>query len=182
VEKYLDRKKKIMKNNKRLGAVKQKYFGEKLRQSTLCFLVKENKILLAMKKRGFAAGLWNGAGGKSQDGDLNIEATAKREMFEETTVTPKKLKKVAILNFYFEVKADWNQQVNVFITSEWNGKPKETEEMAPKWFDTNEIPYDQMWEDDILWLPKVLNGKIVEGNFLFDENQKMLEHEVTEIA
>jgi hypothetical protein len=54
--------------------------------------------------------------------------------------------------------------------------------MAPKWFNINEIPYDQMWIDDILWIPKVLKGRIVEGNFLFDENQKMLEHEVVEVA
>ena len=97
-------------------------------------------------------------------------------------VMPKKLKKVAILNFYFEVKNDWNQQVTVFTTDNWSGTPKETEEMAPKWFNIKEIPYREMWDDDILWLPKVLNGKIVEGNFLFDENQKMLEYEVIEVA
>lgn len=63
---------------------------ESLRQATLCFLIKGSSILLAMKKRGFAAGKWNGSGGKPTDGDKSIEATAKREMFEETTVTPKK--------------------------------------------------------------------------------------------
>jgi ADP-ribose pyrophosphatase YjhB (NUDIX family) len=153
-----------------------------LKQATLCFLIKGDQILLAMKKRGFAAGKWNGAGGKPKDEDKSIEATAKRETLEETTVMPRKLKKVAVLNFYFEVKTDWNQQVHVFTTGEWKGTPTETEEMAPKWFNTDKIPYDQMWDDDILWLPRVLNGKIVEGNFLFDENQKMLEHEVIEVA
>ena len=156
--------------------------SEPLRQATLCFLIKDGQILLAMKKRGFAAGKWNGPGGKYKDEDKNIEITAKREMFEETQISPKKLKKVAILNFFFKEKIDWNQQVVVFLTSEWNGAAVETEEMAPKWFNLNEIPYDQMWEDDILWLPKVLDGKIVEGNFLFDENQKMLEHDIREIA
>lgn len=135
-----------------------------------------------MKKRGFAAGKWNGMGGKQNPEDKSIEATAQRETFEETTVRPKKLRKVAVLNFYFEKQSDWNQQVHVFLTREWNGTPTETEEMAPKWFNINEIPYDQMWIDDILWIPKVLKGKIVEGNFLFDENQKMLEHEVVEVA
>lgn len=155
---------------------------EPLRQVSLVFLRKDNQILLAMKKRGFAVGKWNGSGGKPKDGDKSIEATARREMFEETTVTPRKLKKVAVLNFYFEIKTEWNQQVHVFLTSEWKGIPTETEEMAPKWFSLNEIPYSQMWEDDPFWLPKVLEGKIVEGNFLFDENQKMQEYEVKEIA
>ncbi|MCX6704485.1 MAG: 8-oxo-dGTP diphosphatase [Candidatus Woesebacteria bacterium] len=165
----------------KLSTVKKKTTTP-LKQATLCFLINNKQILLAMKKRGFAAGKWNGAGGKPKDGDKSIMATAKRETFEEVAVIPKKLKRVAVLNFYFEVQSDWNQQVHVFLTSEWNGTPTETEEMSPKWFDLNEIPYDRMWDDDILWLPKVLNGKIVEGNFLFDENQKMLEHDVREIA
>lgn len=160
----------------------KKNLKEPLRQATLCFLIKNNKILLAMKKRGFAAGKWNGAGGKPNNEDGNIEATAKRETFEEIQVTVRKLKKVAILNFYFERKTEWNQQVTVFLTESWQGVPKETEEMSPKWFDINEIPYKDMWEDDILWLPLVLKGNIVEADFLFDQNQKMLEHKVNEIA
>jgi ADP-ribose pyrophosphatase YjhB (NUDIX family) len=165
----------------RLSTIKEKNTIA-LRQATLCFLIKDNSILLAMKKRGFAAGKWNGAGGKPKNGDKTIEATARRETFEETMVIPRNLKKVAVLNFYFELQSDWNQQVIVFVTNEWNGTPTETEEMAPKWFDIKEIPYDQMWDDDILWLPKVLSGKIVEGNFLFDENQKMLEHDIKIVA
>lgn len=33
-------------------------------ETTLCLLKKENSILLAMKKRGFGAGKYNGVGGK----------------------------------------------------------------------------------------------------------------------
>jgi hypothetical protein len=36
-----------------------------MRQTTLVFVFNEkNQILLAMKKRGFGEGKWNGAGGK----------------------------------------------------------------------------------------------------------------------
>jgi len=31
--------------------------------------------------------------------------------------------------------------------------------MRPQWFDFADIPYDQMWEDDRLWLPMVLQGQ-----------------------
>lgn len=174
--------KKKMTQNPRLKAEKEKYSKTSLRQATLLFLVKDGLILLAMKKRGFAEGKWNGSGGKQKPEDKSIEATARREMFEETKISPIKLKKVAVLNFFFSEKPDWNQQVTVFITDEWSGIPTETEEMAPQWFKIENIPYDEMWEDDALWLPKVLDGKIVEGSFLFDENQKMQEHEVIEIA
>jgi ADP-ribose pyrophosphatase YjhB (NUDIX family) len=173
---------KQMKKHQSLAEIKEKYSNEALRQSTLCFLIENNKILLAMKKKGFGAGRWNGSGGKKKPEDKNIKVTTKREMFEETTVIPRKLKKVAVLNFYFPDKSDWNQQMFVFITHDWSGTPAETEEMTPRWFNINKIPYGQMWESDTLWLPKVLDGKIVEGNFLYDENQKMLEHEITEVA
>lgn len=171
-----------MKEHLNLQEIKEKYRNDPLRTATLVFLLRDGEILLAMKKRGFAAGLWNGSGGKPKDGDKNIKETARRETREETTATPKKLKKVGVLNFYFEEKADWNQQVHVYLSREWNGTPTETEEMAPKWFPLDQIPYDQMWEDDSLWLPKVLAGRIVEGFFLFDKNQKMLEYEVVEVA
>ena len=39
-----------------------------LRLATLCFLVKGEMILLAMKKRGFGAGRWNGVGRQGQPG------------------------------------------------------------------------------------------------------------------
>lgn len=37
--------------------------------------------------------------------------------------------------------------------------------MAPKWFPFEEVPYDEMWPDDIYWMPKVLAGKKVVGEF-----------------
>ena len=49
---------------------------------TNCFLIKNDdngyptQVCLAMKKRGFGAGLWNGAGGKPKDGE-SIEKVAK---------------------------------------------------------------------------------------------------------
>ena len=48
---------------------------------TLCLVVKENTILLGMKKRGFGVGRWNGFGGKLHEGE-SIEDAAKRETLE----------------------------------------------------------------------------------------------------
>lgn len=31
--------------------------------------------------------------------------------------------------------------------------------MRPQWFDIADIPYEQMWEDDKIWLPELLNGQ-----------------------
>lgn len=149
-----------------------------LRKVTLSFIIKGDEILLAMKKRGFGAGLWNGYGGKLKDGESIYDA-AKREVKEEIDIDVKSMKKVGVLDFYFEGdKPDWNQQVHVFLIQEYNGEPKESEEMLPKWFKINEIPYDKMWEDDKFWLPRVIEGHSVYGRFVFGADNKLKEKHV----
>jgi 8-oxo-dGTP pyrophosphatase MutT (NUDIX family) len=151
-----------------------------LRQATLAFLVSQNKVLLAMKKRGFGKGKWNGAGGKQDNGE-NIEQTAKRELWEEMGITATEMVKVGEIEFYFDTKPEWSQKVIVFRVDKWEGEPIESEEMAPKWFEFDQVPYDQMWEDDRDWLPLVLDGKSIEAGYLFDETQKLIEKELREV-
>lgn len=148
------------------------------KQATLLFLIEENKILLAMKKRGFGMGRWNGVGGKPKP-DEPIRQTAIRECKEEIDVIPDIFNQVATLNFTFPAKkSSWNQQVLVFLCTKWQGKPKETDEMKPQWFRIDEIPYDEMWKDDKYWLPKVINGDYVNAEFRFDDNDNVLSHKV----
>lgn len=53
--------------------------------------------------------------------------------------------------------------------------------MNPKWFKINEIPYNQMFEDDRYWLPMILEGKKINAFFEFDENWKLLYHSIKEM-
>jgi mutator protein MutT len=149
----------------------------KLRQSSLVFLIKDNKILLAMKKRGFGKGRWNGVGGKIQKGET-IKQAAIRETKEEIDVNVKTLKKVGTLDFYFDLNKEWDQSVIVFLVNNWEGSPKETEEMRPKWFNFDNLPFKKMWEDDAYWLPQILAGKRVKAEFSFGENDKLLDQKV----
>ena len=149
-------------------------------QATLCLLIKEDKILLAMKKRGFGMGKWNGVGGKLDllKGDKDILATAVRETKEEIGIIPKELDKVAVLSFYFPYKKAWDQDVHVYLIKDWDGEPTETEEMRPKWFKINELPFDQMWDDDKFWLPKILQGKKLKAKFIFKPGEKIAKHNI----
>lgn len=147
---------------------------------TLLFLVKDGQILLAMKKRGFGAGRWNGVGGKLDAGET-IEQALVRECQEEIGVTPTKYRKVAELDFTGgSTEEAWAMYVHAYIADEWQGEPHETEEMAPKWYGTDAIPYKDMWQDDEYWVPIVLTGKTVRGEFTFDENDNLTSHKIIE--
>ncbi len=148
-----------------------------MKQSTLCLLIKDNQILLAMKKRGFGVGKWNGVGGKVEFGEKITDA-AVREAKEEIGVDLKNIEKVGVFKFKFTDKPEWNQMVTLFVAKEWDGEPAESDEMAPKWFLHDEIPYKKMWPDDAHWMPHVLKGSKVEANFIFEDEYKILEHDV----
>ena len=84
-----------------------------MKKTTLWFIVKDWKIMLAMKKRGFWAWLYNGVGGKVELWET-IEEWMIREANEEIWIRLKELEKVGVLKFYFDWKEDWNQSVYVF--------------------------------------------------------------------
>jgi ADP-ribose pyrophosphatase YjhB (NUDIX family) len=151
-----------------------------MRQATLLFLIKDDQILLAMKKRGFGQGRFNGVGGKPNP-DENIFDTAIRETQEEINVIPQNIFQVATLDFCFQNNPEWDQQVLVFISNNWQGEPSESEEMKPQWFDKNKIPFDKMWPDDIFCLHQVLSGKKIQAKFTFGDNDVILNQQVNEI-
>jgi 8-oxo-dGTP diphosphatase len=142
--------------------------------TTLLFFVRNDEILLAMKKRGFGANRYNGVGGKLDPGET-VEQTLIRESEEEIGVTPIHFWKVAEHDFIQEDSdSPWRMYVHVYFCDQWQGEPIETEEMAPEWFNVKDIPYDKMWQDDEHWLPQVLSGRQVYGQFSFDKADTML--------
>lgn len=149
---------------------------------TLLFLEKENKILLAMKKRGFGEGRWNGIGGKITPRESTEDAML-REAEEEIGVIPEEYRQVADIKFdqYFKGERSL-MNVAVFMASRWRNQPTESDEMKPQWYDTNSLPYDQMWQDDSYWLPIVLEGKKIKASFVMDENDKITAHSITEVT
>lgn len=157
-----------------------------MKNATLLFLVKKDgdtitDICLAMKKRGFGAGRWNGVGGKVDEGET-IEQATLREAKEEIGIDARELTKVAELTFSFALKPEWNQLVHVYITETWSGDSIESEEMAPAWYQPATIPYDTMWPDDIYWLPKVIEGETIVASFTFGEKDSVLEQDVRSVA
>ncbi len=143
--------------------------------AVICFIIKDEKILLIRKKRGFGAGKINGPGGKVEADEQPIDA-AVRETIEEIGVRPEYPQKKAELFFHFTYGLDLH--VIVFTSQSYTGTVTETEEAAPFWCSIEDIPFNQMWEDDIFWLPEVISGKYCRGYFTFDDDEKLIKNNV----
>jgi 8-oxo-dGTP diphosphatase len=149
-----------------------------VQKASLLFLLTDTEIVLAMKKRGFGKGYWNGVGGKKEADETMVQC-AIRECEEEIGVKPRNLTKVAVLRFFWNDKPDFEFQVDVFTSREWEGDFQETEEMLPQWFNRKEIPHDLMWDDDKYWLPHVLKGMKIRGSFWFGSENKITKFTVS---
>ena len=148
--------------------------------TTILILQQDDKILLGKKKRGFAIGKFIGIGGKQDPGE-SIEQTMIRETQEEIGVTPTKYQKVGVILFDTYYKGEHtNLILNIFTANEFLGEAKETDEILPVWFNRNNIPYDQMLEDDILWMEIILAKKFVCGKVVFDPNLVMQSNTIKE--
>jgi 8-oxo-dGTP pyrophosphatase MutT (NUDIX family) len=153
-----------------------------MKKATLVFLIKKesgkvSEICLAMKKRGFGMGRWNGAGGKVEEGE-SYEEAAIRETNEEIGVKVNKIEPIAELTFIFANKEEWNQSVRAYFSDQWVGQPEESEEMSPQWFKANDLPFSEMWPDDKFWLPDVIKGKKLKASFTFGENDSVLDKKI----
>lgn len=144
-------------------------------KATILFIIKDGEILLIEKKRGLGAGKINGPGGKIDPGETPLEA-AIRETQEELLITPSAPRKLGELQFSMSDCPDI--LCHVYRSDDFSGIPTETDEAVPLWTRLDEIPYQQMWEDDRHWLPLLLEEQTFLGRFVF-EGERMQWNEVT---
>lgn len=137
-------------------------------RATLTLVVKDGQILLIHKKKGLGAGKFNGPGGRIEAGETP-EYAAVREVQEELCVTPRGLRRAGELLFQFV--DGFSIQGYVFRADDIDGEPRETDEAIPFWFPVTAIPYHQMWADDRVWVPLLLQERPFVGRFLFDADQ-----------
>eukprot|EP00762_Andalucia_godoyi_P000196 ANDGO_02450.mRNA.1 7 len=146
---------------------------------TLAFIIKDSRILLGMKKRGFGANRYNGFGGKVEVGKETIREATQRELQEECGVTAVGLRKVGELEFTFDPQHEKKLlHLHVYLANEYTGEVTESDEMAPEWFDLSAIPFRRMWPDDQLWFPHLLSNQNFVGRFQFSDFETILHYSV----
>lgn len=143
-------------------------------RATLMFVRERAKLLLIRKKRGLGAGKINGPGGRVEDGESAADC-AVRETEEELGVTP--IDPEVRGRHRFQFVDGLALEVFVFVANRFVGEPRETDEAVPMWTPQDRIPYDEMWEDDRVWIPLLLHGHCFDGRYLFD-GERMLYHHI----
>jgi 8-oxo-dGTP diphosphatase len=142
--------------------------------ATLTFVICDGRMLLIRKKRGLGAGKINAPGGRLDAGESWREG-AVREVEEELRVTP--LDPVHVGENRFQFVDGYSIHVAVFRATAIAGVPTETDEAVPLWCDLERLPYQEMWQDDPLWVPYVIDGRSFSGRFVFD-GDLMLDHTI----
>jgi 8-oxo-dGTP diphosphatase len=142
--------------------------------ATLVFVMRDNEILLINKKTGLGKGKVNGPGGKVDPGETP-EICAVRECQEELDITVSSLEYCGQHKFQFV--DGLSIHVWVYRTRDFVGEPTESREAKPFWVPLEEVPYEQMWEDDQYWLPMVIRGERFNTRWIFD-GDRMLDYEI----
>ena len=135
-------------------------------RATLLFVVQDGKILLIRKHRGLGKGMLNGPGGRVEDGETPLEA-AIREVEEELRIHALAPRQLGELLFQFT--SGYALRVFVYRSERFLGEPRRTSEATPVWTPLDRIPFEEMWEDDIHWLPLLIRGRQFHGRYVFEE-------------
>lgn len=135
--------------------------------ATLMFIVDGRRILLMRKKRGLGAGKINAPGGRLEDNETPLQC-AIRETQEELHVTPHAPALCGRQRFHFV--DGYQLTVFCYLSYGHSGQPTETDEAIPVWTALDAIPFDEMWADDQLWIPKMLRGELFDGRYIFDDD------------
>jgi 8-oxo-dGTP diphosphatase len=148
--------------------------------ATLCFIFDDNRVLLLKKNPGlFGAGKWNAPGGKLQPKET-AEHCAVREVYEETGLSIQNLRQVGTLSFFKynkHIDPDW--MAHLFLTREFHGILKESNEGVLRWFPVDRPPLEEMWEDDRHWYKHAVEGRTFKGEFYFrGDFEKLIDRKI----
>lgn len=137
-------------------------------RATLVFVERGADVLLIRKLRGLGAELVNAPGGKTDPGESDFEC-AIREVQEEVGITPMDLSRRGQISFQFV--DGYSIFTSVFLASRFTGTARASAEAVPFWVAKTDVPYEEMWPDDRIWLPRLFEGDAFVGRVILDKEE-----------
>lgn len=164
---------------------KLEIFKDGKRDKTICYLFRTNdkgkkEILLPIHRKQRRR---NGVGGKVGDqpefANETVQEGAIREIKEEigVSVNNEDLKFRGKIEFrFFKHNIPLTVIGNVFFVEKWEGNIEGIEVDDPRWYPIDEIPWDELWENDRDWLePMLHNDKKLNAIYLFSKDDNSVE-------
>lgn len=148
-----------------------------LKLGTLCYIEKDNKILLLhriKKEHDVHEGKWIGVGGKIDQGESPEECII-REVKEETGLIIKAPFLRGVMTFpKFKDNEDW--YVFLYTADNFTGDLIDCNEGILKWVDKEKVLKMPTWEGDLIFLKWVLEKRnFFSAKFVY-ENGKLVDH------
>lgn len=122
------------------------------RTGTVCFIINDGKLLLALIEYSPNDRKWNGIGGFVEEKESPEDAVI-REISEETFI---EVRKEDLIKFK---ELDLDIHLVIYKTNKWSGELKIKDQSLKelKWFNFDEIPFKQMHPGNDKWLPELLH-------------------------
>lgn len=120
--------------------------------TTLCYPERDGRYLMLhrVKKQNDAnEGKWIGIGGHFEDKESPFDCM-KREMLEETGLTPTKWRYRGIITFVNTVYE--TEYMHLFTCTEWSGEMHSCNEGVLEWIKKDELLALPLWEGDKIFL------------------------------
>lgn len=145
-----------------------------VRKAVRCYLIKDNKVVVTKYNKGNKKeGYYDIPGGKIENGELPKQ-TAIREMKEETGIDIKSLKYKGIMTIEYP---DRIFLFDVFISSEYEGKPKDFEENTSEWIEINDLLQKEKILSNIIILDRFFIKGLIDDNLNFNMHIRVDEQE-----
>jgi len=155
------------------------------KHATLAFVINHDDVLLAESNYREGKITWNGISGYSENKE-KPEETCVRKLYEEVKlrVYERDLEQVGIMHLY-TLHPDGTREntltITIFLCEKFQGEPRMTPGVRPKWFKLPNIPYSDMFEDTEVWLERILSGEKLIIEVLSTEDEKTNQLKVTDV-
>ena len=142
----------------------------KIRNSTLCYIEKDNKYLMlhrVVKKNDVNKDKWIGVGGHFEYGE-SPEDCVLREVKEETGLTLLDYKYRGIVHFISEEELN---DMHLFTATEYTGEIADCDEGVLEWISKTDLMKLPMWEGDKYFDSFLSHEGFVEAKFTYKDDK-----------